>query len=220
MKIFDGLHGFLWTSASANNCNAYLIDGAARILIDPGHLRLFEHVERGLEEIGIGLADIDLVIVTHAHPDHLEAVKLIKERSSALFAINETDWNLVTEMSRYLPMSQGFEAVTPDFFLREGDLAVKDIALRVVPAPGHSPGSVCIHWSGKKALFTGDVLFKDGLGRTDLPGGDGSALKASIRRLSTLDLEWVLPGHGGFVSGADEVRINFTRVEQAWFAYI
>ncbi len=66
MKVTDGLHAFLWTSPSANNCNTYLIDGPARILIDPGHLHLFEHVEVQLRVLGIEISDIDLVLVTHA----------------------------------------------------------------------------------------------------------------------------------------------------------
>ena len=53
MKIVDGLYGFLWRSASENNCNSFFIDGSKRILIDPGHRHLFQHVRRGLERIGV-----------------------------------------------------------------------------------------------------------------------------------------------------------------------
>jgi glyoxylase-like metal-dependent hydrolase (beta-lactamase superfamily II) len=69
-------------------------------------------------------------------------------------------------------------------------------------------------------LFTGDVVFKEGLGRTDLPGGDGAKLKASIKRLAELDVEWVLSGHGDPVSGEKEVKANFDQIEQFWFNYI
>jgi hydroxyacylglutathione hydrolase len=69
-------------------------------------------------------------------------------------------------------------------------------------------------------LFTGDLVFKEGLGRTDLPGGDGAKLKDSIKRLSDLEVEWLLPGHGEIISGAEKVRKNFTDIEQFYFAYV
>ena len=53
MQIVNNLHAFIWQSPTANNCNAYFIDGPTRVLIDPGHRALFEHVERGLRELGL-----------------------------------------------------------------------------------------------------------------------------------------------------------------------
>jgi glyoxylase-like metal-dependent hydrolase (beta-lactamase superfamily II) len=204
---------------SANNCNTYLIDSSVRILIDPGHLRFFSHIESGLKELGLGMEDIDLVIATHAHPDHLEAASLFKD-TRARFTMHESDWLLVKEMGKYLGASDRIETYPPDFFLTEGDLHIKNVHLQVIHTPGHSPGSLSLYQPAQKALFTGDVLFKDGLGRTDLPGGNGETLKSSIRRLADLDCEWVLPGHGDIISGAQMVRMNFQRVEQMWFAYI
>ena len=61
----------------------------------------------------------------------------------------------------------------------------------------------------QKALFTGDLVFKKGLGRTDLPGGDGTLIKESIKRMSLLDIELLLSGHGEIISGANEVKSNF-----------
>jgi glyoxylase-like metal-dependent hydrolase (beta-lactamase superfamily II) len=63
-------------------------------------------------------------------------------------------------------------------------------------------------------------MFKEGVGRTDLPGGDGEGLKASIRRLADLDVEWLLPGHGEVLSGPDAVRRHFEEMESFWFAYV
>lgn len=219
MKIIDGLHGFLWNSMEANNCNAYLIDGPARVLIDPGHLHLFAHVESGLRGAGLTSDDIDLVIATHVHPDHLEAVRLFKN-ARALFAMHLKDWRLAKEMGAQLGATVNMDAYAPDFFLEQGELDMKGLRLEVLHTPGHSPGSISLYWQEQKALFTGDVLFKDGLGRTDLPGGDGEALKRSITTLAGLDAEWMLPGHGNIVAGAKQVKSNCERVEQQWFRYI
>ena len=79
---------------------------------------------------------------------------------------------------------------------------------------------MALYWPARKALFTGDVLFRDGLGRTDLPGGNGGALKQSIKALESLDSELLLPGHGEILSGGAQVRSNFKRVEEFWFSYI
>ncbi|HQN20182.1 MAG TPA: MBL fold metallo-hydrolase, partial [Syntrophobacteraceae bacterium] len=121
---------------------------------------------------------------------------------------------------RYLGASLETDAWSPAFFLQEGDLVVKGMLFRVIHTPGHSPGSISLYWPEQKALFTGDVIFKDGLGRTDLPGGNGSTLKKSIRKLAELDVECLLPGHGDVILGAEQVRMNFQRVERTWFAYI
>ncbi len=219
MKITDGLHAFLWTSRSANNCNSYLIDGPAKILIDPGHFNLFHHVQDLLATLGMEIGDIDLVISTHAHPDHFEAVKHFRNQT-ALFAMGREDLRLVERMLEQAGTACDYEDFAPDFFLGPGSLNVKGMELTIVPAPGHSPGSVALYWPERKALFSGDVIFRDGLGRTDLPGGNGAMLKRSIRELEALDSELLLPGHGDIVRGGAEVRSNFERVKTYWFNYI
>ena len=78
-KVFEGLYAFIWQDNRQNNCNSYLIDDGKRILIDPGHSHLFSHVEQGLASLKIDTASIDLIIITHAHPDHMEAAQLFKK---------------------------------------------------------------------------------------------------------------------------------------------
>jgi len=221
MKINKHLHAFLWRSMSANNCNTYLINGPARVLIDPGHLAQFEHVRQGLSELELALEDVDLVICTHAHPDHLEAVQLFK-KVAVPFALHAVEWDLVKKMQRHMgpDMEKAIAAMTPDIFLKEGDLKVKDLCLEVYHTPGHSPGSVSLLWPEYKALFTGDVVFNQGIGRTDLPGGNGQQLKASIQKLAGLDVDLVLSGHGDLITGADAVARNFEHIKNVWFNYI
>jgi len=211
MKITDNLHGFLWTDYRANNSNAYLIDGNMKILIDPGHAHLFGHVTDGLAALSFRPDDIDLVVVTHCHPDHMEAVRLFS-RLPALIAMNKAEMDFCAAM--------GLLDFQPSFLLQEGELRVGDKTFQVLHTPGHSPGSICLYWPEKKALFSGDVIFHQGLGRTDLPGGNGKDLKTSILRLSRLDVEHVLPGHGDWISGGRKVRANFDQVGSIWFEYL
>jgi glyoxylase-like metal-dependent hydrolase (beta-lactamase superfamily II) len=220
MLIVDNLHAFIWESPTINNCNTYLIDGPSPILIDPGHAGLFDHVDQKMAEENIAVDDLGVFLCTHAHPDHIEAVEKHKP-SKALFAIHQADWQLVLAMEpQLLAMGLRIEDVTPDFFLTEGTLNIGGTQLQVFHTPGHSPGSVCFYWPQYKALITGDLIFKEGLGRTDLPGGDSAKLKKSILRMAELDLEWILPGHGEIIKGKADIRRNFEQLESFYFAYI
>lgn len=221
MQIFPGCHAFLWSSMTANNCNAFLIQGEQNILIDPGHLAHFGHVEDGLSELNVSLDDIDVVLCTHCHPDHLEAVqKFAGTKAQVVF--HEGEWQLVTALGKQLEATFGItlDDISPDFFLKEGTLELADITLQVYHTPGHAPGGVCFHWKEHKALFTGDLIFNNGLGRTDLPGGNGALLKQSIRRMGELDLDWLLPGHGDLLKGTSAIQQNFLQLEHVWFQYI
>ena len=221
MKITNNLHAFIWESMTDNNCNAYLIDGPTRVLIDPGHSRLFGHVELGLKQLGLTISDIGLVICTHAHPDHIEGVQLFKD-SPALFTLHEDEWQWAATIGKQMSAAFGIDmdSIEPDFFLKEGDLTLDGLELSIFHTPGHSPGSATLYWPAQKALFTGDLIFKEGFGRTDLPGGDSATLKESIKRMADLDVEWLLSGHGDIIAGAEAVRKNFRDIEQFYFAYI
>ena len=220
MHITDDIYGFFWESPTTNNCNTYLLNGPSPILIDPGHLHLFDHVRRGLDELGLEVTDIALVLCTHAHPDHIEAVQLFKQ-SGVPFAIHEDGWRLIEGLKNHISaMGIDLEGLAPEFFLREGDLAVEGTELAVFHTPGHSPGSACFYLPDSKALITGDLVFKEGLGRTDLPGGSGEQLKKSILRMASLDTEWILPGHGSYLQGKRDIQRNFSALEQVYFSYV
>ena len=219
MKLFDDLHAFLWLDPTANNCNTFFIDGPKKILLDPGHHHLFGHIRDNLEDLSLGPEDIDLVVVTHGHPDHIEAIQHFTE-TSALIALHSLEWDFIKSHVPHYGESTGAGSFEPDVLLQDGDLDVGDHHFEVIHSPGHSPGSACLYWTDRKVLFTGDVVFNQGIGRTDLPGGDGEQLKESIRNLSRLDVEYLLPGHGDIVTGREPVRANFSEIESVWFAYL
>jgi hydroxyacylglutathione hydrolase len=217
MKITNNLQAFIWRSPQANNCNTYLIQGDKNILIDPGHLQLFDHVKIGLADLGLTMEKIDLVLVTHGHPDHLEAALLFKKPS--LITLSRAEADFIDEWIGKAGGNTGYD-YKADFFLQEGDLKIGNHTFQVLETPGHSPGSICLYWPEEKALFTGDVIFDQGIGRTDLPGGNGPLLKESIQKLATLDVEYVLSGHGEVIKGRKVVKDNFRRIEDYWFNYL
>jgi hydroxyacylglutathione hydrolase len=215
MRLNSDLYAFPWRAMTENNCNSYLIDGDFKILIDPGHQHLFAEVVSSLRSMDIQLEDIDLVVGSHGHPDHIEAFQSFTSLST-LITMGEVEFRYVQEKAAHVT---GFD-LRPDFLLTEGKVRAGTTELEVIGTPGHSPGSICLYWPRHKALFAGDVIFEQGVGRTDLPGGSGDLLKESIRRLSTLDIELLLPGHGNVIQGQEEVARNFSLVEDIYFGLL
>jgi len=215
MQLNNELYVFPWRSLTENNCNSFLIDGPFKILIDPGHQHLFTELRNSLDAINVSIEDIDLIIATHMHPDHIEAAQSFSSLST-MVTIHETEYRYFKEKAASF---HGF-TIKPDFFLTEGIFQAGAVELEVIHSPGHSPGSICLYWPSHKALFAGDVIFEQGVGRTDLPGGNGEQLKRSIGRLSSLDLELLLPGHGDIIRGRKNIDRNFSLVENIYFGML
>jgi hydroxyacylglutathione hydrolase len=217
MKIADNLYAFIWRNPQDNNCNTYLIKGSKTILIDPGHIHLFDFVRAELLSLDLRPDQIDLIITTHAHPDHLEAAALFRKPTLLTMSLAEFDF-IKQWFGRYgQETGNGFE---PDFFLQDGELTIGDLSFQVITTPGHSPGSICLYWPERKALFSGDLIFSQGVGRTDLPGGNGGLLKESIQQIAVLDIDYLLSGHGEVIKGKKAVEANFRIVESTWFDYL
>lgn len=209
MEVFKGLYAFIWQSYPPN-CNTYLIDGEKKIIIDPGLSQLFDNIGREMIKLNIAMGDIDVVIATHGHPDHLDALPLF--RKPTLFAINEIEYTFIEQSAGHY-----FNLSKPDFFLDEGILQIGEHEFQIIFTPGHSPGSICLYWPTPKALFTGDLVFNRSIGRSDLPGGDADVMKDSIKKIKDLDCEYLLPGHGDMLIGRDVIKANFEMIEDFWF---
>ena len=219
MKISENLYAFLWRNPTTNNCNSYFLDGEKRILVDPGHYHHLGHIEEDLSKLSLSLENMDIVLITHGHPDHIEGVKMFMG-TSTLIAICQAEMDFIEGAGPHYRETLGISDFEPDILLQEGDMKIGNLDFQVIHTPGHSPGSVSFYWPDKKVLLTGDVVFYQGLGRTDLPGGNGERLKESIKRLSRLETDYILPGHGDLVSGRDLVKANFDNIERMWFAYL
>lgn len=219
MQILENLYGFFWLDPTTNNCNTYLITGTMNILIDPGHYHLFGHVRDNLERLSLSTEDIHVVIALHGHPDHMEGVRAFSTPPT-LVALPMIEMGFVKRHATHYWESMRLNDLEPDIFLKQGDLRVGDLTLRVIHTPGHSPGSMTLYWPERKVLFTSDLVFNQGIGRTDLPGGNGQELKKSINLISKFEADCLLPGHGDMISGRELVRANFQDVERSWFPYL
>lgn len=221
LKLAKDLYAYFWQSVYENNCNTYVINGEKTVLIDPGHSRHLPNLFDQMERDGIPLERIDLVIATHSHPDHLEGLEAFLDRPIKM-ALSLEEERYLREMGirLYEMMGQPPPRYRADLFLREGELLLGQERFQIFQTPGHSPGSLTIYWPEKKALFTGDLVFYGGIGRTDFPGGNSRDLIESIERMSWLDIELLLPGHGEAVMEKERVLQNFDLIRQSYFPYL
>lgn len=177
--------------------NGYLVSCAGSgkaILVDPG--ATVGEMLRAAEESG---AEIELIVLTHAHLDHVEGLPRAKRATGAPILMHADDQQLY----RAVPTQANWfgievEGMPPvDRWLVDGDrIRVGDCELEVRHTPGHAPGHVIL--VGPGAALVGDCVFAGSIGRTDLPGGDFQTLMRSIRqRILDLPDEMVLhSGHG------------------------
>jgi glyoxylase-like metal-dependent hydrolase (beta-lactamase superfamily II) len=150
----------------------------------------------------IGLAkdhgiQLNYIVNTHGHSDHISGNKEMKEKSGAAIIIHESDASmLVNTPPAMLRMFNAESSPPADRTVKDGDfISLDNISLKVIHTPGHSPGSIVLQMDD--CLFTGDTLFVEAIGRTDLPGGSWPVMSRSIKeRIFTFpDETRVFPGH-------------------------
>ena len=191
-------------------CNCYVVGDRTTkeaIVIDPGGDAddlVADITDQGLR--------VTAIVATHAHFDHLIAAERLRALTGAPFHMHDDDRPLLDWYQESGRMFLGIELPPPpeiDTSAGEGDrLIAGAVELRVVHTPGHSPGSISL--LGPEVVFSGDTLFAQGVGRTDLPGGDGRALVGAIKEkiFALPDDTPVYPGHGPSTTVAREKRTN------------
>ncbi len=216
MRIQDDVYwyeerGFL-------DANTYVIKDKITVLIDPGSENYLERKLEEMREDGIDAKEVDLIMITHLHPDHCDATVALKELSGAKVALHPSQLRYLDIMAEEalkfigIGMEKKFDA---DLVL-EDKLNIGNTELKIIHTPGHSPGSVCFYTLAKKILICGDLVFEKSVGRTDLPFGNKEELKSSIKKVSILDTELLLPGHGAIIEGKSNVKRNYEFVKEVY----
>jgi hydroxyacylglutathione hydrolase len=198
------------------NCFLFRREGSDRALIvDPGDEA--DRILQVVDELGVG---IDAILLTHTHFDHVGAVAPVARATEAPVYCPKLEVPILASIMDYVPWPGfgPFESYDADETVEGGErLDLAGLSIDVHFVPGHSPGHVAYSIPDEQALFSGDVLFQGSVGRTDLPGGDGPTLLASIRRL--LDSHPpdtnVFPGHMGPTTLGREAQTNPFLVELA-----
>lgn len=180
--------------------NIFVIDGEKPTVIDTGTGMNTAHVISEMNEV-IDVETISQIILTHEHFDHVGGVKQLFEASNKqakILAHTAAAEKIEKGESMFASLlGEKMPKVTITQKLADGEiLQIGDSLFNVLSTPGHTPGCICLYDNETQTLFSGDTLFANGsFGRTDLPGGNRKELKASIRRLSTLEISRLYPGH-------------------------
>jgi len=200
-KIHSLVVGWLQT-------NCFIVQSQAEaIIVDPGDEP--ERILRFIKDIN---ATPTRIVATHTHFDHVLGVDGVRKATKTPFMIHRDDLPMLESMQSRVRQFMGFESPPPpkvDGYLKDGELLeLGDETIRVLHTPGHSPGSISLVGDGY--VLTGDALFNQSIGRTDLPGGDLNTLVRSImERLFKLeDDTTVYPGHGPETTIGDEKLAN------------
>ncbi|NLC68342.1 MAG: MBL fold metallo-hydrolase [Clostridiaceae bacterium] len=180
------------TGMFASNC--YIIgENKKGVVIDPGAKSV--DILEAAKQVNL---DVEYIILTHAHIDHIISMDEIREMTKAKVLVHEEDAKFLVDSWYNASKLFGIEKVfnPADVLLKDNDiLDIDGLKLEIIHTPGHTPGSICI--KAGNSLFTGDTLFRMSVGRTDLGLGDYGRLMNSIKRLMALDDEaMVYPGHG------------------------
>jgi hydroxyacylglutathione hydrolase len=191
----------------AENCFLFRQDGSNEALIvDPGEEA--PKLLGAFEELGL---DLQAILLTHTHFDHVGAVAPVAKATGAPVYCPKLEVPVLQDIMSFVPWPGfgPFESWDPEETVEGGEqLSLAGFDIDVIFTPGHSPGHVT--YAVEDALFSGDVLFEGSVGRVDLPGGDGPTLLRSIESLLDRypDEQRVFPGHMGLTTLGRERATN------------
>ncbi len=195
------------------SCNCTILgDPKTRqaLLVDPGGDA--DRILREVKELGL---TVSMILHTHAHFDHFLASGIIRQATNAPICLHHDDlklWDMLEVQCQMFRVPYN-PVPAPDAWLCDEELlTIGEARGTVIHTPGHTPGSLCFHFAEESLVLSGDTLFRGGIGRTDLWGGDPRAIEQSIReRLYSLDAGTVVvPGHGA------ETQIGIERESNAF----
>ncbi len=187
--------------------NCYMIYGdGINFLIDPGSDS--EKIIRFLEKRKI---NPDLVINTHCHFDHVGAADSITRYYKIPAYIHQNEEEILSDQDKNLSSFFNVNTLLLKTYKVLYGKEIKDFLSKkidIINTPGHTPGSIIVRYGDY--LFTGDLLFKDSVGRTDLPGGNSKQMKESLMFLKTLEKNLLIfPGHGDDTTMENELKNNY-----------
>jgi len=204
------IHEILRVGVLQCNCSIFGDEQTREaIVIDPG-----DNIPEILEIVKRHGLTVKAIVITHAHIDHIGGAHKLRTATGAPVYMNPND-TLLRDM---LDVQAGWlgvetpEKVTIDTPVREGDkLVLGTTEFSVLDTPGHTQGSISLWIPAENKLIAGDTLFRDSIGRTDLPGGDGRQILRSIhdKLLPLPDETIVIPGHGETTTIGREKQFNY-----------
>lgn len=193
-------HVFLIPGRRGGGCNVFVIKGTQKVaLIDTGLASDYEHLLSNLAVVGLGVNDVQLVLLTHEHSDHMGGIPRLP--SHIITAAHSRAASKVRLNDQFSSMSGAFDGSMRQFHV---DIQLEDgvvidlggIRLRTIYTPGHCSGAACFYDLDKGSLFTGDTVFAGGVLGGIFSSGNISDYISSLERLREMRLKAMFPGHG------------------------
>lgn len=209
MKIIQIEAGPLMNNAFLAYCEDSKIAAAIDVPLESKNIFMDELHKEGLE--------LKYILLTHSHFDHIGDCAELRAETDAKVYIHQADAYRLEEPNKHTIITMpDIPSVTDFEYLSDGmQIEIGNENLEVLHTPGHTEGSVCFINEASKILFSGDTLFRESVGRCDLPGGDMATLMNSIKtKLMVLEDDYkVLPGHGPFSTLGMEKQYNQFRAD-------
>jgi len=195
------------------NCNTIVIDGPEKLIIDPGLRSRWPALADRLAADGFEPGDFRLVFLTHSHHDHLEAAEILAVNYGLPLALHEAElafWEKEGRVGQDIRLSREFFQLIP-----EGPWSFGGRRFFLHLSPGHSPGSLVLHWPEAGLLITGDVYLPGIIGGTHWPGGHEADMFETLARLEELpEVSLVLCGHGPALAGRPAINDNYAVLKE------
>ena len=189
--------GLFLFEGQGNGSNAFLLKGERNVLIDASDEANSKFLVESLKELSLKPEEISHILFTHGHADHFSGAKPFK---NAEMMMHEFDAKRVNakdaEFAASSMLGTKFFPKISSLLVPGQKLSLGKFELEVLHTPGHTAGSVSFLERKLSILFSGDLLFKTGVGRFDLPSGSKEDLLKSVKSLQNIDFELLLPGHG------------------------
>lgn len=180
--------------------HVYLIKGSGKnLLIDCGIFTSFPILKNRLAEVGLKPRDIELIVLTHEHMDHVGAAAYFSKK--AIITAHHSAANKIELQDEFVTLQQHHEwrarQLRVDLWLEDGNyIDTGNYKLRVIHTPGHTSGCICLYEPVERLLFSGDTIFAGGTLSDISPSGNISDYMHSIERLNNLRIDEIYPGHG------------------------
>jgi glyoxylase-like metal-dependent hydrolase (beta-lactamase superfamily II) len=223
--LYPGFNGMDFSGEIDSN-SIILAGPEGHMLVDPGLAPRWGELKEAIKADGLDPMDIKLVFLTHAHPDHAEAVNKCFSELGAKAAVGFKDFDFLCGPGRDLfqprqdriPGARGsftyelpwMSIMSPVF---PGPFSWGGLELRLFETRGHSPGGLAVHWPERGLLIVGDNFFPGTIGAFDLPGGSFSSMERTIKILRGLqDVDLVICGHGAPIEGRKAILGNYVEL--------